>query len=141
MSGAGIVLHVLETMLTLEGMETRATWLGEERPGGIRQGRIVVLAARPKPRFTAEAVQALGLRAVGGGPPRVHSQLSLYGLYRFGPASIGGTKPARQSSSSRGKGSRVRAPLADFQCSGKVVETESGRRTIRPRTLRALTRL
>ena len=96
--GAGIVLRVLATMLALEGIETRVIWLGEERPGDVREGQLVVLAARSKPRFTAEAVQGLGLRAIGGGPPRVHSQSSLYGPYRFGPPSVDGTRPVHSPS-------------------------------------------
>ncbi|MCC7371841.1 MAG: glycosyltransferase family 39 protein [Chloroflexi bacterium] len=84
--GAGIVLRVLKLAFDLEGIPTEVRWLGERRPADIHPGQIVVLAARSKPQFTAEAVSALGLQAVNGGPARVHSQASRYGLYRFGPA-------------------------------------------------------
>ena len=87
--GAGIVLRVLDLTLSLEGIPSRIEWLGEERPGDVRTGQLVVLAARSKPQFTAEAVEGLGLRAANGGPARVHSQASRYGLYQFGPASAG----------------------------------------------------
>ena len=98
--GAGIVLRVLETMLALERIESQVAWLGEERPRGVREGQLVVLAARSKPQFTGEAVQGLGLRAIDGGPPRVHSQSSLYGVYRFGRISDSRARPAPRISSS-----------------------------------------
>lgn len=85
--GAGIVLRVLKLAFDLEGIPSEVRWLGEQRPADVRMGQIVVLAARSKPQFTAEAVSALGLQAVNGGPARVHSQASRYGVYRFGPAS------------------------------------------------------
>jgi hypothetical protein len=69
---------------------TEVEWLGEQRPHDIRTGQLVILAARSKPRFTAEAVAGLGLRAVNGGAARVHSQASRYGMYRFGPAAVSG---------------------------------------------------
>jgi hypothetical protein len=100
--GAGIVLRVLHLALDLDGVPSRIEWLGEERPHDVRAGQLVVLAARSKPRFTAEAVTGLGLRAINGGPPRVHSQASRYGLYQFGSATAA---PA-------GKGGAAEAPPA-----------------------------
>jgi hypothetical protein len=84
--GAGILLRVIRLALELDGIPTEVQWLGEERPRQAHDGQLVVLAARSKPRFTAEAVSGLGLRAVNGGSARVHSQASRYGIYRFGPA-------------------------------------------------------
>ena len=84
--GAGIILRVLRTTLELEGIQTQEFWLGEDRPPDVHDGQLVVLASRSKPQFTQEAVAGLGLHATQGGPARVQSQASLYGLYRFGPA-------------------------------------------------------
>jgi len=86
--GAGITLRVLRTTLELEGIQTVEMWLGEERPQNVHAGQLVVLAARSKPRFTAEAVTGLGLRSANGGRAKPHSQASLYGVYRFGPAAL-----------------------------------------------------
>jgi hypothetical protein len=98
--GAGIVLRVLDLALEMRGVPTQTLWLGEQRPPQIRSGQLVILAARSKPRFTAEAVTGLGLRAPGGGPARVHSQASRYGLYEFGP----GTVSAGRGGSTRDRG-------------------------------------
>jgi hypothetical protein len=84
--GAGIIARVLKLALDLDGVPNTIEWLGEQRPDDVRPGQLVVLAARSKPQFTAEAVTELGLRAVNGGPARAHSQASRYGLYQFGPA-------------------------------------------------------
>ena len=86
--GAGIVLRVLHLTLTLEGVPTEVEWLGEERPPDVRAGQLLVLAARSKPQFTAEAVSALGLRDLSGKTARPHSQASRYGFYQFGPAIV-----------------------------------------------------
>jgi 4-amino-4-deoxy-L-arabinose transferase-like glycosyltransferase len=99
--GAGIVLRVLDLVLEMEGVSTEVRWLGEERPQDIRAGQLVVLAARSKPRFTAEAVAGLNLRAPNGGPARVHSQASRYGLYRFGPGTVSPGKAAGSRASER----------------------------------------
>src|SRR5207244_7526431 len=94
--GAGSILRVLRTTLELEGVQTQELWLGEQRPAGVREGQLVVLASRSKPQFTQEAVTGLGLRDWRGGTAQVQSQASLYGLYRFGPApaSTESAKPA-----------------------------------------------
>jgi hypothetical protein len=99
--GAGIVLRVLDLVLEMEGVSTEVRWLGEERPQDIRAGQLVVLAARSKPRFTAETVAGLNLRAPNGGPARVHSQASRYGLYRFGPGTVSPGKAAGSRASER----------------------------------------
>jgi 4-amino-4-deoxy-L-arabinose transferase-like glycosyltransferase len=101
--GAGIVLRVLHLALDLDGVPSKVEWLGEQRPRDVRAGQLVVLAARSKPQFTAEAVTGLGLRATNGGSPRVHSQASRYGLYQFGPETA--ATPA-------GKGGAADAPSA-----------------------------
>lgn len=94
--GAGITLRVLETSLHLAGIPTTVAWLGEQRPPGVREGQLLVLAIRSKPQFTAEAVTALGLRTVDGRKARAHSQASLYGVYRFGSVSTAGTAGLRR---------------------------------------------
>lgn len=97
--GAGIVLRVLHLAFDLEDVPTDVRWLGEARPKDARPGQLVVLAARSKPQFTAEAVAALGLRPVNGGPTRVHSQASRYGMYRFGSGATNDLKASRGSTS------------------------------------------
>jgi len=113
--GAGIVLRVLHLALDLDGVPSKIEWLGEERPHDARPGQLVVLAARSKPQFTAEAVAGLGLRAINGGTARVHSQASRYGLYQFGPATsaTAGGKAGAAVATPAGKGSvTVAAPPA-----------------------------
>ncbi|MFN8526144.1 MAG: hypothetical protein U0821_23835 [Chloroflexota bacterium] len=82
--GAGMLRPVLETALGVAGVRTEVTWLGKDRPPGVREGQLVVLASRQKPQFTQDAVNQLGLRSASGGPARPHSQASLYGVNRFG---------------------------------------------------------
>jgi hypothetical protein len=118
--GAGIVLRVLHLALTLEGVPVTVEWLGEECPHDVRPGQLVVLAARSKPHFTAEAVTGLGLRSLNGGPARVHSQASRYGLYQFGPnpASAGkanGTRVGTLTRSRRGTSTSTPATPARSQ--------------------------